>query len=307
MDCSLPGSSVHGILQARTLKLVAISYSRGCSCSRDRTHGLNPGIKPGSPTLEADALTSELPGKLIWELDYKESWAQKNWCFWNVVVDKNLESPLDFKEIWWVHPEGNQSWMFTGRTDVEAETPILWPLDGKSWLIRKDSDAGKDWGQEEKGKTADDIVVWHHRLSGHEFGKLRELVMDRETWGSAVHGVTESQTRLSDWTELNWFFSCIFWLYKFLYICCKASFVVLNSLNFCFSEKLFICINLNWNLAGYSSLGCRFFPFNTLNISCHSFWTAEFLLKDQLLSLWGFLCMLLVAFHLLLLIFFLCV
>ena len=152
VDCSLPGSSVHGILQARTLELVAISISRGCSCSRDLTQGPNPGIKPGSLTLEADALTSELPGKLIWELDCKESWAQKNWCFWNVVVEKNLESPLDFKEIWSVHPEGNQSWTFTGRTDVEAETPILWPLDGKSWLIRKDSDAGKDWGQEERGR-----------------------------------------------------------------------------------------------------------------------------------------------------------
>ena len=106
----------------------------------------------------------------MWELGYKESWAPKNWCFWTVVLEKTLESPLDFKEIQLVHPKGYHSWMFIGRTDVEAEAPILWPPDVKSWLIWKDSDAGKDWGWEEKGMTEDEMVGWHHRLNGHEFG-----------------------------------------------------------------------------------------------------------------------------------------
>ena len=104
----------------------------------------------------------------MWELDYKESWALKNWCFWTVVLEKTPESPLDSKEIQPVHPKGNQSWMFIGRTDVEAETPILWPPDTKSWLIWKDSDAGKDWRQVEKATTEDEMVGWHHRLNGHE-------------------------------------------------------------------------------------------------------------------------------------------
>jgi len=106
----------------------------------------------------------------MWELDYKESWAPKNWCFWTVVLEKMLESPLDCKEIQPVHPKGNQSWVFTGRTDVEAEAPILWPPDAKSWLIGKDTDAGKDWGQKEKGMTEDEMVGWHHRLDGRGFG-----------------------------------------------------------------------------------------------------------------------------------------
>ena len=106
----------------------------------------------------------------MWELDYKESWVLKNWCFWAVVLEKTLESPLDCKEIQLVHPEGDQSWVFIGRTDVEAETPVLWPPNAKSWLIWKDPDAGKDWGQEEKGTTEDEMVGWHHRLSGHGFG-----------------------------------------------------------------------------------------------------------------------------------------
>ena len=106
----------------------------------------------------------------IWELDYKESWAQKNWCFWTVVLEKTLESPLDFKEIQPLHPKGDQSWVFIGRTDVEAETLILWPPDSKSWLIGKDTDAGKDWGQEEKGMTEDEVVGWHHWHNGHELG-----------------------------------------------------------------------------------------------------------------------------------------
>ena len=106
----------------------------------------------------------------MWQLDYKESWAQKNWCFWTVVLEKTLESPLDCKEIQLVHSKGDQSWVFIGRTNVEAETPILWPPHAKSWLIWKDPDAGRDWGQKEEGMTEDVMVGWHHRLNGHGFG-----------------------------------------------------------------------------------------------------------------------------------------
>ena len=106
----------------------------------------------------------------IWELDNKESWVQMNWCFWTVVLEKTLESSSDCKKIQPVHPKGDQSWVFIGRTDVEAETPVLWPPDVKSWLIWKDPDAGKDWGQEEKRMTEDEMIEWHHRLNGHDFG-----------------------------------------------------------------------------------------------------------------------------------------
>ena len=105
----------------------------------------------------------------MWELDCEESWAPKNWWFWIVVLEKTLESPLDSKEIQPVHPKGDQPWVFIGRTDVEAETPILWPPDAKSWLIGKDPDAGKDWGQKEKGMTEAEMVGWHHWLNGHGF------------------------------------------------------------------------------------------------------------------------------------------
>ena len=106
----------------------------------------------------------------MWESDYKESWAPKNWCFWTVVLEKIPESPLDCKEIQPVHPKGDQSWVFIEKTDVEAETPIFWPPDAKSWLIWKDPDVGKDWRQEEKGTTEDEMVGWHHWLNRHEFG-----------------------------------------------------------------------------------------------------------------------------------------
>jgi len=140
----------------------------------------------------------------MWELDYEESWAPKNWCFWTVVLQKTLESPLDCKEIQPVHPKGDQSWVFIGRTDVEAETPILWPPDVKNWLIWKDPDAGKDWGQE-KGMTEDEMVGWHHRLNGHGFGWSpgvgdgQGVLACCGSWGCKESDMTE---RLN-WTELH--------------------------------------------------------------------------------------------------------
>ena len=119
------------------------------------------------------------------------------WCW------RTLKNPLDSKEIQPVHPEGYQSWVFIGRTDAEAEAPILWPLDMKNLVIGKDPDGGKDWRQEEKGTTEDEIVEWHHQLNGHEFEQAPELVMDREAWRAAVHGVENIWTWLSDWTVLK--------------------------------------------------------------------------------------------------------
>ena len=130
----------------------------------------------------------------MWELGHKESWVLKNWCFWTVVLEKTLESPLDCKEIQQVHPKGDQSWIFIGRTDAETETPILWPPDAKSWLIGKDPDAGKDWRQEEKGRTEGEMVGWHHQLNGHmSLSKLWVMVKFRETppWSHKESDTTE--------------------------------------------------------------------------------------------------------------------
>ena len=114
----------------------------------------------------------------MWELDYKESWAPKNWCFWTVVLEKTLESPLDCKEIQPIHSKGNQSWVFIGRTDAEAESPVLWPPHAKSWLTGKDPDAGKDWEQEEKGTTENEMVDGITNKMDMGLGEFRELVMD---------------------------------------------------------------------------------------------------------------------------------
>ena len=141
----------------------------------------------------------------MWELDCEASWALKNWCFWTVVIEKTHESPLDCKDIHPVHSKGDQSWVFIGRTDAEAETPILWPPHMKSWLIGKDPDAGRDWGQEEKGMTEGEMAGWHHRLDAHKFG-WTPGVGDGQGGLACFdsRGLKESDTteRLN-WTDLN--------------------------------------------------------------------------------------------------------
>ena len=138
----------------------------------------------------------------MWELDHKEGWALKNWCFQTLVLEKTLESPLDCKEIKSVNPKRNQPWTFIGRSDAEGEAPVLWPADVKSWLTRKDPDAGKDWGQEEKRVTEDEMVGWDHQLNGHEFEQALGVV---DAQGSLVccslWGHKESD--MTDWTELS--------------------------------------------------------------------------------------------------------
>ena len=149
----------------------------------------------------------------MWELEHRESWAPKNWYFWTVVLEKTLESPLDCKKIKPFNPKGNQSWIFIGNSDAEAEAPILWPSDMKNWLIGKDPDAGKDSRQ--KRMTEDEMVAWHHWLDGHEFdqalwdGEGQGCLASCSAWGC------KSWTRLSNWTELDIIFFTLFYLYIF--------------------------------------------------------------------------------------------
>ena len=143
-----------------------------------------------------------------WELNHKESWVLKNWCF-RIVLEKTLESPLDNKEIKLVNPKGNQSWIFIGKTDAEAETPILWTPDAKNWLLGKDPDAGKDWRQEEKGMTEDEMVGWHHWLDGHEFEQALGVGDGQggleccSPWDCTESDITEQQNWWLNWYKID--------------------------------------------------------------------------------------------------------
>ena len=147
----------------------------------------------------------------MWELDYKQSWVLKSWCFWTVVLEKALESPLDIKEIQLVHPKENQPWIFTGRTDAGAEAPILWPPDAKNWLTGKDPDAGKDWRQEEKGEKEDEMVAWHHWLSEHAAAAAKSLQLcptlcdpiDGSPPGSPDPGTLQARTL--EWVAISFY------------------------------------------------------------------------------------------------------
>ena len=191
--------------QAKILEWVVISFSRGLSQPRDQTCI--------SSLLHWRFISLLPPGKLacschvwMWELDCEEGWASKNWCFWAVVLEKTLESPLDCKEIQPVHSEGDQPWDFFVRNDAKAETPVLWPPLVRSWLIGKDCDAGRDWGQEEKGTTEDEMAGWHHWLDGHESGWTLGVGDGQgglaccDSWGCKESDTTE----WLNWTELKW-------------------------------------------------------------------------------------------------------
>ena len=160
----------------------------------------------------------------MWELDHKESWYLKNWCFWTVVLEKTLERPLDCKEIQPVHPKENQSWRFTARSDAEVETPILWPPDAKSWLIWKDPDAGKDWGQEEKAMIEDDMVEWDHWLNAYEFvwslrvGDGQGVLMSCGSWAHKELNMTE-QLNWIEVVEYSFRFLSFFFSFGFLWFC----------------------------------------------------------------------------------------
>ena len=189
-------AAVYGVTESRTwLKRLSSSSSRQC-IKKQRHHFADEGLSSQSYVFSRSQ-------EWMWELDHKESWVPKNWCFLIVVLEKTLESPLDYKEIKPVNPKGNQSWIFIGRTDAETEASILWPPDVKNQLIGKDPDVGKHWGQEEKGMTEVEIVGWHHWLNGHGFEQAlggsegqRSLVCC-SPWGWKESDVTE-------WENNNW-------------------------------------------------------------------------------------------------------
>ena len=222
MGCSPPGSSVHGILQARILSGLPFPSPGRSSRLRNQTQVScitgrlftdwamreahdqpRHHIKKQRHYFAYKGPSSHSYGfssshVWMWELDHKESWVLKNWCFWTVVLEKTLESPLDCKEIKPVNPKENQFWIFIGRTDAEAEAQILWPPDAKNWLTGKHPDAGKYWRQE--GTTEEEMVGWHHWLNGHEFEQTPGV---GDGLACCIHGVTKSWTRLTNWTKLK--------------------------------------------------------------------------------------------------------
>ena len=202
MDCSLPGSSVHGILQARILEWVAIYFPRESSPFRDWTQ---------VSCTAGRFCTFCLPRKpWIWELDHNEGWTLKNWYFRLVMLEKTLERALECKDVKPVNPKEDQPWIFIGRTVAETETPLLWPSDVKSQFLGEDPNAGNDWRQKEKGAAEGEMVRQQRGLNGREsiscsnstfkwnLSKLWEMMEDRGAWFATVHGV-ESQTQLSNW------------------------------------------------------------------------------------------------------------
>ena len=154
----------------------------------------------------------------MWELDHEENWVQKNWRFWTVVLEKTLESPLDCREIHPVNPKGNQSWIFIGRLDDEAEASILWTPEAKNWLIGKATDAERDWGQGKKGTTEDEMIVWHHQLDRPKFVQALGVVNEQGSLAYCSPWVTKFLTWLSIWTELNWLSYWIFSLRNKLHV-----------------------------------------------------------------------------------------
>ena len=173
----------------------------------------------------------------MWELDCEEGWVLKNWCFWIVVLEKTLESPLDCKEIQPVHSKGDQSWVFFGRNDAKAETPVLWPPHAKSWLIGKDSDAGRDWGWEEKWMTEDEMAGWHHWLDGQEFEWILGAGDGQGGLVCCNSWVAKSRTRLSDWTELNSVRSAWWVLREYVeFQSCSSSLCIISCLLFSYLQ-----------------------------------------------------------------------
>ena len=204
MDCSLPGSSVHGIFWATVLEWVAISFSR-----EDETYML-PYVKQIVCIVKATVFSLVMDGIESWTIKKAEYWRIDAF---KLVLEKTLESPLDRKEIKPVNSQENQSWVLNGRTDAEAS--VFWSSDANSWLIGKVPDAGKDWGQKEKRASEDEMAGWTYAVDMN-LGKLREMVRDRELWHAAVHGVTKSQTQLDNWTTatLDW----RWWIQKIMFM-----------------------------------------------------------------------------------------